>query len=477
MHYAYAFLAISALFMVIMRIFTNLSLHEIIVSSTFALLIIWIPPVFDLASSGIGGHTIGYIFVSGPELLARFTMFFGANTTTGATLGVQLEIILALIICFTYIFLITKNIWRSLGATISFYCAIFFLFNLPSFIALALPAGATPFDTIARALADSNIIQNNIHPEWSTTRLALVHLGFNKAMAGVHIIIVMLSVVLLAYLDMRTKFIAVAKNSRVLRLACYCLMFVFGSLLAGENLGGWVDIQGYILALISIVCACIFSICQNDLHDEEIDRISNASRPLVSGKLSREDMSLVSKIFLLFSLMTAYVAGHYVLVFISIFILLYYIYSNPPLRLKRIPILSSLLIGLACMSLIMAGFFLMSEDKNIVAFPVELILPTILLFTLASSIRDIKDVEGDSASGIYTLPVLLGVEKTKKLLGGLMFIPILISPVFFDSATLWLPAIVTSILSWYFINAKNYAEWKIFVLYIIYFTIIIVSVF
>ncbi len=472
-HYACAFMTIVILSMITMRVFTKLSFHEILVNSIFGLFIIWIVPIIDIVSGGVGGHTISYIFVSGQELLIRFTTFFGGNLTSGATFGVQTEVIIVIMICFTYIYLVTKNILRATLAAFTYYCIIFFLFTLPSLIALSLPASTEPFSAIMHSVASSQIIQNNIHPEWSATSLGLTHLGFNKTMIGVHTIIIILSAIFLLFLEMRGKLIAIIKNSRILRLVCYILMFVFGSMLAKVTFGSWVDILTYLLALIALTCAWLFSVCQNDIHDEAIDKVSNSGRPLVTKELSREDLDTASKIFLLFGFLAAYASGHYVMVFMSLFILLYYIYSNPPLRIKKFPILSSFLISLACLSLILAGFFLVSVEKAIVAFPLELILPTIILFTVVSNIRDIKDVEGDSVAGMYTLPVLLGVKRTKMLLGGAMLVPLLISPWYFGSSLLTAPAILVSFLSWRFINAENYKEWKIFVLYILYFILII----
>ena len=293
-------------------------------------------------------------------------------------------------------------------------------------------------------------------------------------MIGVNTIIAIIASLFLFFLGAREKFIALAKNSRPERIFHFFLLFIFGTSLTHTAwFANWIDIQNYALAFIALICAWLFSVCQNDIYDETIDIVSNKDRPVISKELSKNDMEVASKIFLLFAFLSAYASGHYALFFTFLFLLIYFIYSNPPLRLKRFIIVNSGLVGLACLAVIMMGFFLVTPEKNILSFPPGLILAIIIFFTAVTNIRDIKDIEGDRADGIKTLPVLLGAEKSKKLIAGIIIFFFLLLPWYFHFPFLVVPSIITSLLSWYFINEKNYKEWKAFVVYMIYLILII----
>jgi 4-hydroxybenzoate polyprenyltransferase len=103
------------------------------------------------------------------------------------------------------------------------------------------------------------------------------------------------------------------------------------------------------------------------------------------------------------------------------------------------------------------------------------VLALIVFFTAVTNIRDIKDVDGDRSDGIKTLPVILGLENSKKLIAGVICIFFLLIPGYFQISYLYMPAIFASILLWYFTNKKNYIEWKGFVVYMLYLILIIVA--
>lgn len=264
------------------------------------------------------------------------------------------------------------------------------------------------------------------------------------------------------------------KNSRPERLFHFLLLFMLGiSFTQTQKFANWIDIQNYILAFMGFIFASMFSICQNDIHDEKIDNISNPDRPLIAKELSREDLDLASKIFLFFTFLSAYAAGSYALFFVSLFLFVYFIYSNPPLRLKRFVILNSFLVSLACTSVILTGFFLANLNKNILSFPPSLVLGFIVFFTAVTNVRDIKDIDGDRADGIKTLPVLLGAKKSKRLIAGVICFFFLLAPWYFHISILIFPSIIAAILSWYFITQENYVEIKGFIVYMLYLILII----
>src|SRR5207249_4862472 len=137
-----------------------------------------------------------------------------------------------------------------------------------------------------------------------------------------------------------------------------------------------------------------------------IDRISNFGRPLPSGQITKGEMGQIGLVWLSVSVIGSWCAGFYPFFINIVCIASSCIYSSPPLRFKRVPLLSSFLIGVAVLSTVMAGFFFVSVDKRIAAFPALVGLGIVAVFTLVTNIRDIKDVEGDRKEGVKTLPVL-----------------------------------------------------------------------
>jgi len=476
-HYGVFYLATIIALMVILMFFAKTSLGEVAIVCIFGFFVIWIAPIIDLIFAGVGGHIMSYLFVPGEELFIRFITFFNWHLVSGITLGIQIELILGLIFCYLYVYTATKNIIRAVGAVMVFYIFIFFMVSIPSLIVLFLTPQTSISATIMQSMVSSNIIANNIHPSFMSTELGLFNLAFNKLMIGINTVLGIIVVFLFFWLGAQKKLLAIIKNSRPERLFHFFLLFILGSSLVPTSsfFIGWIDVLSYILAFFSFTFAWLFSVCQNDIHDSKIDSVSNPDRPVITQELSKNGMQAASKIFLLFTFLAAYASSHYVLFFVSLFLLVYFIYSNPPLRLKRFVIINSFLVGLACLSVIMAGFFLVSPDKHIIAFSPGLALAIIIFFTAVTNIRDLKDVEGDRADGIKTLSILLGVERAKKLIAGTIGLFYLLIPWYFNIPWLIAPAVLSTILSWYFITKKNYKELPGFVVYMLYLILIIGS--
>jgi len=369
-HYGAFYLATIVALMVILMSLGKVSIQEVSVVCIFGFFVICIAPIVDLVTGGIGGHQISYLFISGKELLLQFATFFGHLTTTGITLGIRIETVLGIIFCYLYVHTATKNIVRAIAAAVLFYCLIFFLVSVPSIAALFLNNQMAPALTVAQSVFSSHIIPNSIHPNFTANGLSLLELGFNKMMTGINAFVALFFTGLFFYFGARKKFTAIIKNCRPERIFHFFLLFAFGSsLIFTAWPASWIDIQSYITAFLGLTCAWMYSVCQNDIYDKAIDLVSNRSRPLIAGELSKNDMETASGIFLLFTFMFAYASGSYVLLFTTLFVLVYYAYSNPPLRLKRFVIVNSFLVSLACLSVIMTGFFMLSPNKSTATIP------------------------------------------------------------------------------------------------------------
>ncbi len=474
-HYSIFYISTIFALSLILYAFAKTDLRETFTLSTLGLPIILIPPIIDLAYAGIGGHLMTYLFIPSSEIITRFITFWGGHINIGITLGIQIETFLGMVFCFTYVYLSRKDTLRGIGAALTFYIVIFLFASIPSIFALIGPEGHSTAQTILQQVFSSRIITGNLHPSFGASELALFDLGFNKVMLGIFTIITTILLQVFFFLFSKEKFLAIIKNSRPERIFHFFLLFLFGTALTHKTIwfNNWIDIMNYILAFAAFTGAWIFSVCQNDIHDQKIDSVSNPDRPLISNGLSKEDLTLVSKLTLFLSLLCAYAVSTYVLFFVILFTLVYFIYSNPPFRLKRFVIINSFLVSIACLAIIMAGFFVVSTDTSILAFPSNLVLAIIIFFTAVTNIRDIKDLDGDRIDGIKTLPVLLGLEISKKVIAGTICFFFLLTPWYFETPSLYIPSIVASVLMWHFTNKKDYVEIKGFAVYMIYLILII----
>jgi 4-hydroxybenzoate polyprenyltransferase len=119
------------------------------------------------------------------------------------------------------------------------------------------------------------------------------------------------------------------------------------------------------------------------------------------------------------------------------------------------------LIGIACLATILAGFFFISVDKGTQNFPVNLALGIVLIVSLAINFKDLKDVEGDKANNILTLPIIFG-RYGSSAVGICMALSILLVPLVLSFNFLFIFAIPISIASYYVCIQKPFKEKHIF---------------
>lgn len=144
----------------------------------------------------------------------------------------------------------------------------------------------------------------------------------------------------------------------------------------------------------------------NDAADTAIDRIANPDRPVVSGQMRREEVLRWAFGLQAAALaLTAVQGGLLATILVTGGGLLGSAYSLPPLRLRNDGITANLVIG--------AGVFMAVIGGSVAQFSVTvdtLVTAGVLgvLSFAASMVKDFKDVEGDAAAGVRTLPVLVG---------------------------------------------------------------------
>ncbi|TVQ42253.1 MAG: chlorophyll synthase ChlG [Gloeocapsa sp. DLM2.Bin57] len=153
----------------------------------------------------------------------------------------------------------------------------------------------------------------------------------------------------------------------------------------------------------------------NDFYDRELDAINEPYRPIPSGTISVPQVVTQILVLLFAGLGVAYLldvwAGHPfpVITCLALFgSFLAYIYSAPPLKLKKNGWLGNYALGASYIALPWwAGHALFGDLNG------KIVILT-LIYSLAglgiAVVNDFKSVEGDRQLGLLSLPVMFGVD-------------------------------------------------------------------
>ena len=470
-HYSLFYLGIFISFSLILRIFIP-DIARVTKFLFFGFPIIWLPPIIDLIVSHGGGYRMAYVFPA--NIISFFATALWSPAISpfgGITPGIHAELIVIVIGVLGYVFIKTRSVARSAIAAVLIYSTWVFWMTLPALIARI--AAAPSLTLLLSAFSSPRLLQNLIRPNLLPSYAHATEIVFN---GGISIILYLLDLLLVIVwmILYGAKFVrSIAKNLRFTRLAYYISLIVIGALVAirispPQSPTSWIDVFLFASLVTSYFCAWAFAVGINDLADIKIDAMSNADRPLPSGAAAASDFRNANAFFLVWLLIGGFVSGYWTLFTVLIFTAAYYIYSAPPLRMKRVPIASPFLISLASLSALAAGFYFIDANKSVFDFPMNLTALIIVCITLAVNFKDIKDVAGDRADGIWTIPVLFGEERGKQIAGATLAAAFLAVPTILGNWILFIPSVAAAILAYIFATAKNYHEWRIFALYFAY---------
>lgn len=126
-----------------------------------------------------------------------------------------------------------------------------------------------------------------------------------------------------------------------------------------------------------------------------------------------------------------------------------WIYSAPPFRLKRVPVLATLLAAIAGLSVFFAGFVTVSPTQDLSGLPASIALFLLVVYAISIPIKDFKDIEGDRGDHVFTLPVILGANRAKLIIGSLVFLCYFASPFILSAQSLALPALIFGSLTFW----------------------------
>ena len=183
--------------------------------------------------------------------------------------------------------------------------------------------------------------------------------------------------------------------------------FACGVVSSGQPTAGqWPVIAAGVLLAGPLVCAT--SQAANDWFDRHVDAINEPNRPIPSGRIPGRWGLYLAAGWTVLSLAVAAVLGPWVLGAALFGLVLAWIYSAPPIRLKKNGWWGNAACGLCYEGLPwFTGAAVMAA-----AMPDRRVVMIALLYAIGAhgimTLNDFKSIEGDRALGLRSIPVQMG---------------------------------------------------------------------
>ncbi|KAL1820965.1 hypothetical protein ACET3Z_015834 [Daucus carota] len=206
------------------------------------------------------------------------------------------------------------------------------------------------------------------------------------------------------------------------------ISLVTRALIENPNLIRWSLLLKAVSGLLALICGNGYIVGINQIYDIGIDKINKPFLPIAAGDLSVQHAWILVLFFAVAGLVTVGLNfGPFITTLYSIGLFLGTIYSVPPLRMKRFPIVAFLIIATVRGFLLNFGVYYATRSALGLPFvwssAVAFITTFVTLFALVIAItKDLSDVEGDRKFQISTLATKLGVRNIAFLGTGLLLI-------------------------------------------------------
>ena len=198
--------------------------------------------------------------------------------------------------------------------------------------------------------------------------------------------------------------------------------FACGVVSSGQSTHGqWPVILAGIVLAGPLVCATSQAV--NDWYDRHVDAINEPNRPIPSGRIPGRWGLYVAAAWTGLSLLVAAALGPWILGAAIFGLVLAWLYSAPPLRLK-----SNGWWGNSAVAICYEGLPWFTGAAVMAAtVPDHRVLIVAALYSIGAhgimTLNDFKSVEGDTLTGIRSLPVQLGIPGAARFACLVMAVP------------------------------------------------------
>jgi chlorophyll/bacteriochlorophyll a synthase len=191
--------------------------------------------------------------------------------------------------------------------------------------------------------------------------------------------------------------------------------FLCGAIASGATTLSFPDVGRILLGMVLAgPVLCGFSQIINDYFDRDVDALNEPNRLIPSGRVSTQQIYLTTALLLLLGVVLGIYLGQAVALCVFMGLVFAVFYSAPPIRAKRNGWVGNALVAISYEGLAwLAGhlaFAPLTYSSLLIA----------ALYSLGAhgimSINDFKSIQGDMASGIRSIPVLLGPKRSAWLI-------------------------------------------------------------
>ncbi len=231
------------------------------------------------------------------------------------------------------------------------------------------------------------------------------------------------------------KYLKLIRYQNLLMLAMMQLVFRYGFLNQQDCYLALADWQ-YLLLVVSTVLIAAAGYIINDIFDQETDSINRPNSQIV-GKLITESKAYniyvalnILGVSIGFYLSNVIEKPSFATIFIFIAACLYFYATT----LKKVLLLGNLMVAFVlALSVLIIGVFDLypathegNQDQMRMLFGIltDYAFFAFLINFIREIVKDAEDVKGDYNQGMQTLPILLGVGRTSKVIFGLLLVPI-----------------------------------------------------
>lgn len=414
--YACIFLSIT----IVLGSMTRESIEKVLRTVATFSPVLLIPPIVDFFFSKGVGLDISYTTRSMDFLRILLAGPFYMGSIEGITPGMRIEVAAIYILVFLYAFGKGKGIIRALLTTLAIHLCVIVLVDLPHLIAMLAGKDFAVFYGPGSFLVRD------------TQKFGVIYL------------LLFSMLLLVTGLLFRRSFTKrLLKSIRYVRSINYSGAVLFGFLIGYALLREYVQFlfgnPWDYLAIISLAAAVFLSFCGavvfNDIADVKTDSISRRRNPLASASIGVNQYRAIGIVFFVLGLLFALNTSYASFVLVLILILISFIYSSAPFRIKRVPLLGTFSLAFSTLLCLILGYSLFAGGRAFLSFPHRLQLLFLVSLTLGFTPKDLVDVEGDRAAKIFTIPVLFG-QKAGRIVTfflvciGYLFVPMMIRSLF-----------------------------------------------
>ncbi|MCE5295673.1 MAG: UbiA family prenyltransferase [Euryarchaeota archaeon] len=442
-HHVAFFVLVYLGLVLILKVFSGAGLKKCINYTSWYYWIILIPPWID---HFLFGQDRNYAYFSWTSFLEAFFGMGGESFHPGQ--GV--EVMVVLFALFAYVF------WRhrgDLGDVHGRLVLILRMGSMAAFTVLFMFIVGTPGIYIPIGSIDGI----PVFPSFDLTRYYQYHLFIFAYYYAAGLLLVLV----LSYITLRGRFSEYVRALRPFQTVFFASIVTAGvafgwrSAILADLVGNiltkpyWVNLAFVVPTVLTAILAWQIGVLWNDISDRSTDDPGKKGRMLASGALDPRSQKEVSVVLTMVVLGVSLLLSVQQFVLMFAVLLLSYVYSCPPFRMKKM-LLSPLLMGLGTFLAFLFGAMTPYSEVSFVSgspyitgsviepgLTTDTLLVGAFMFlglVIGSMVTDIDGYVEDRAAGVRTIYTKLGREQGTKVVAALVFLASLSPLVIFNDA-------------------------------------------